>query len=92
MMDKATELKQLIDDVQKSAACLSLMNNINYAHKDPSEQTHFTKTDLKNMKNTGKMTLDCGYKIQKFADVLIRDSREILAMADIVERLHLYEE
>lgn len=92
MMDNATELKQLIDDAQKSVACLSLMINVNYAHKDPSEQTHFTKTDLKNMKNTGKMMLDCGYKTQKFADVLIRDSREILAMADIIERLHLYEE
>jgi hypothetical protein len=68
------------------------MGNIAHTYNDPSERTHFTKTDLKNMENTGKMMLDCADKIRKFADVLSRDSKEILTMADIIERLHLYEE
>lgn len=44
------------------------------------------------MKNTGKMMLDCADKIRRFADILSRDSREILVTADLIERLHLYEE
>lgn len=47
MPEKETELKQLLDEVQKSIACLSLVSSINYTHKDPSEQAHFTQTDLK---------------------------------------------